>query len=135
MFGVWAAASMCCAQNEAPPKLIPGKMPKMATVDSRFLSYNVEMVEVIGGRFWAPYKAENSEAAPKPPDPNMPAGIDPNLFQQRKPIDLSSARLRKLADALAPAYMRVSGTWANSVFFQDSDEPTPAEPPEGFREC
>jgi len=133
MFGVWAAASMCCAQNEAPPKLIPGKMPKMATVDSRFLSYNVEMVEVIGGRFWAPYKAENSEAAPKPPDPNMPAGIDPNLFQQRKPIDLSSARLRKLADALAPAYMRVSGTWANSVFFQDSDEPAPAEPPEGFR--
>jgi len=32
-----------------------------------------------------------------------------------------NARLRKLAAALGPAYVRVSGTWANSVFFQDTD--------------
>ena len=123
----------CYAQNGMPKKLLPGSMPKTAAVDERFLSYNVEMVEVIGGRFWAPYKSEGTEAAPKPPDPNQPAGLDPNLFQQRKPIDLSNARLRKLAEALSPAYMRVSGTWANSVFFQDSDAPPPAQPPEGFR--
>ena len=133
MVGISAAGILCSAQNEVPHKLIPGKMPKIAEVDPRFLSYNVEMVEVIGGRFWAPYKSAASDTAPKPPDPNMPAGIDPNLFQQRQPIDLSNARLRKLADALAPAYMRVSGTWANSTFFQDSDAPAPAQPPEGFR--
>jgi hypothetical protein len=125
--------TVCYGQNEVPKKLLPGSMPKTATVDPRFLSYNVEMVEVIGGRFWAPYKTGSADAAPKPPDPNQPAGIDPNLFQQRKPIDLSNARLRKLAGALSPAYMRVSGTWANSVYFQDSDAAAPAQPPEGFR--
>jgi len=128
-----AAGSVCRAQNEVPHKLIPGKMPKTATVDPRYLSYNVEMVEVIGGRFWAPYKDDSSAAAPKPPDPNQPAGLDPNLFEQRKPIDLSNARLLKLAKALSPAYVRVSGTWANSTYFQDSDAPAPAQPPEGFR--
>ena len=128
-----AACSFCFAQNEVTHKLVPGSMAKTATVDPRFLSYNVEMVEVMGGRFWAPYKTASTEAAPKPPDPNMPAGIDPKLFQYRKPIDLSNARLRKLADALAPAYMRVSGTWANSMYFQDSDAPAPADAPEGFR--
>ena len=133
MVGVSAAGLACSAQNEVPHKLIPGKMAKTAIVDPRFLSYNVEMVEVTGGRFWAPYKSASADAAPKPPDPNMPAGIDPNLFQYRKPIDLSNARLRKLAAALGPAYMRVSGTWANSTYFQDNDAPAPAQAPEGFR--
>ena len=36
-----------------------------------------------------------------------------------------------LAAALAPAYMRVSGTWANSTYFAETDEP-PATPPGGF---
>ena len=32
------------------------------------------------------------------------------------PLDLGNARLRILAAALGPAYVRVSGTWANSVY-------------------
>ena len=32
-------------------------MPAMATIDDRFESYNVEMAEVIGGKFWKPYDA------------------------------------------------------------------------------
>jgi hypothetical protein len=39
--------------------------------------------------------------------------------------------LRKLAAALAPAYLRVSGTWANSTYFSDM-EPAPSNPPTGF---
>ena len=31
--------------------LDPAKMPTIGTVDERFQSYNIEMVEVIGGRF------------------------------------------------------------------------------------
>ncbi len=58
--------------------------------------------------------------------------MDPNLHQQRPPIDLRNARLRKLAAALAPAYMRVSGTWANTTYFHDSDAAAPATPPPGF---
>jgi len=133
LIGVSVASGVSAAQNEAKQKLMPGSMPKIATVDARFLSYNVEMVEVTGGRFWAPYASAGAQALKAPPDPNMPAGIDPNLFQYRKPIDLGNARLRKLSSALGPAYVRVSGTWANSSFFQDNDESAPAQPPEGFR--
>ena len=108
----------------------PSTMPKIATVDPRFQSYNVEMVEIIGGRFWKPYDSEAT--APETKGAATPGGIDPALFEQRKPIGLSNPRLRKLAAALGPAYIRVSGTWANTVYFQDSDAPAPAAPPEGF---
>ena len=33
----------------------PANMPRIAAVDNRFQSYNIEMVEVTGGRFWKPY--------------------------------------------------------------------------------
>ena len=133
LIGIGALSLPSLGQTSSPRKLDPAKMPTMADVDQRYLSYNVEMVEVIGGRFWAPYRSASTEGVPKAPDPNQPAGMDPNLFQQRKPIDLSNARLRKLAGALSPAYVRVSGTWANSAYFQDSDALPPAQPPEGFR--
>ena len=56
-------------------------------------------------------------------------GLDPSLLEQRTPIDLSNPRLRKLATALGPAYMRVSGTWANTIYFQDTDAPSPPPRP------
>ena len=40
--------------------------------------------------------------------------------------------MRKLAAALSPAYVRVSGTWANSAYFQDSENAAPANAPSGF---
>jgi len=117
-----------------PVTVEPAKMKSVGTVDERFQSFNVEMVEVTGGRFWAPYKAADktaAEAAPAAAKLSVP-GIDPAAFRQRKPIDLSNPRLRKLAAALGPSYMRVSGTWANSTYFHDSDSPAPASPPDGF---
>ncbi len=36
--------------------IAPQNMPRIGTVDDRFQSYNIEMVEVTGGRFWKPYK-------------------------------------------------------------------------------
>jgi heparanase 1 len=108
----------------------PAAMPRVGTVDERFQSFNIEMVEVTGGRFWAPYKAKAS-AAPTD-DRSAPAGMDPSAFRYRPPINLANPRLRKLAAGLAPAYVRVSGTWANSTYFQDSDGPAPATPPAGF---
>ena len=110
--------------------LTPKKMPAIATIDARYQSYNIEMLEVTGGRFWAPYKAQ----AAAPPDTHQatPGGMPASLYRYRSPIDLSNPRLRKLAAALGPAYLRVSGTWANSTYFQDSDAPAPAKPPAGF---
>ena len=128
-----SAASFLLAQPTANGSLAPAKMPRAGTIDERFQSFNVEMVEVTGGRFWKPF----SKAADAPADltksPSaQPAGLDPALFRYRPPIDLNDPRLRKLAAALGPAYMRVSGTWANSTWFQDSDSPAPATPPPGF---
>jgi hypothetical protein len=54
-----------------------------------------------------------------------------DLYQYREPIDLANQRLRMLAAALGPAYMRVSGTWANTTYFADTDKP-PAAPPKGY---
>jgi heparanase len=121
--------------QQAAIKLAPSSMSKVGEVDARFSSYNVEMVEVTGGRFWKPYKSAASAAAAKPAasDANRQVGVNPALFQYRQPINLANPRLRKLAEALGPAYVRVSGSWANSTFFQDNDQPAPAEPPKGFK--
>lgn len=107
-------------------QISPSAMPRIGSVDERFQSFNIEMVEVIGGRFWRPY-SEIGKILAAPAAPGGPVGMDPNLYMQRPPINLANPRLRKLAAALGPAYVRVSGTWANSVYFGDT-----SKPPEGF---
>jgi heparanase len=109
----------------SPVPLNPGSMPPIATIDKRFQAYNLEMLEVTGGRFWKPYK-DQANSAP------TPTGAAPDPYEYRPPIDLSQARLRKLAAALGPTYLRVSGTWANSTYFQDLDGSAPTAPPKGF---
>ncbi len=132
---VLGLAVTLAAQNPTQPASIsPKAMPRVGSVDERFQSYNIEVVEVTGGRFWKPYGAASgsAEAAANHDGPAIPGGLDQSLFEYRPPIDLSNVRLRKLAAALGPAYVRVSGTWMNSTYFQDSDEAAPAKPPEGF---
>ena len=36
-------------------QLTPSALRRIGMIDPRFQSYNVEMIEVTGGRFWAPY--------------------------------------------------------------------------------
>ncbi len=111
----------------------PSRLPRLGMIDERFQSYNVEMVEVTGGNFWKPYGASASTlpARDTVSTGNTPAGKNPDLYQYRAPIDLQNPRLRTLAAALAPAYMRVSGTWANTTYFAETDE-TLVTPPGGF---
>ena len=109
------------------PSVTPASLARISTISERFQSYNIEMIEVTGGKFWRPYRSK-PDAPPAPPPhsgPDTPPGMDSNLYQYRPPIDLANARLRKLAAALAPAYLRVSGTWANSTYFADSDDAPP----------
>jgi hypothetical protein len=130
-------ATLTGIQNVAaqPPTLSvdPPRLPRLGTIDARFQSYNVEMVEVTGGKFWKPYATQ----APAPSASGAvnaggtPEGKNPDLFEYWAPIDLLNPRLRTLAAALAPAYIRVSGTWANTTYFAESDE-TPSAPPGGF---
>jgi hypothetical protein len=114
--------------------LDPAKMPRIGTVDERFASYNIEMAEVTGGNFWKPYDSQRSAATQVTEHAqaaSTPVGMNANMYQYRPPIDLANPRLRKLAAAIGPSYVRVSGTWANSVYFADSDNP-PTKAPPGF---
>ena len=114
--------------------ITPGKLPRIATVDPRFQSYNVEMAEVVGGTFWKPYTPESIAAMKAEKASNAAGGVvgqNKTMFEARPPINLDNARLRKLAAALGPAYVRVSGTWANSVYFADTVTP-PKTAPKGF---
>jgi heparanase len=113
----------------------PASLPAIGQVDTRFQAYNIEMLEVTGGRFWKPYKdLQKSSAGESQAQKagSTPAGMNSNLYEYRPPINLANARLRKLAAALGPAYVRVSGTWANTSYFYDADGPAPASPPKGF---
>jgi hypothetical protein len=124
------------SRSGATTDVNPATMTKLGTVDGRFVSYNVEMVEVTGGRFWKPFSAEVdarlAARASAAPDAKRQMMMDPDLYQYRPPIDLTNPRLRKLAQGLGPAYVRVSGAWQNSTFFQNDDNPAMKEPPKGF---
>jgi heparanase len=127
-FATSVAALLVHAQT--PVALRPEHMKAVGEVDPRFQSYNVEMIEITGGRFWAPYKQAGDGPAEAPPA--SPAEMPASLYRYRPPVNLADPRLRKLASALGPAYVRVSGTWANSTYFHDSDDAPPPKPPQGF---
>ena len=95
------------------------KMQRIGTIDERFQSYNIEMLEVTGGKFWRPYSSlAKQTSGPVASSSDTPAGMDPSMYEYRAPVNLANARLRKLAAALGPAYVRVSGTWANTTYFK-----------------
>lgn len=115
---VSAALSLAsCDSGPGELSVTPEQMKRVGSVSERFLSYNVEMVEITGGRFWRPYRDGKHEGDDR--------------YEHRPPLDLSDPRLVKLAKALGPAYMRVSGTWANATYF-DPDNARKGQPPEGF---
>jgi heparanase len=131
-----ATALPAAAQDmRAPAATVvePNRMPRMATIDERFQSYNVELAELTGGAFWLPYErlaqAEKAQAATGGAAAGGGYGA---LKAPMPPIDLTNQRLRKLAAALGPAYVRSSGNVADAVYFHDSDTPPPEKPPAGF---
>ena len=103
---------------------------RVGSIEERYQSYNIEMLEVTGGMFWKPY-ASNDRTGGALDKSGVPAGMDADLYEYLPPIDLSNGKLRKLAAALGPAYVRVSGTWANTTYFADLDS-APSSPPSGF---
>ena len=97
-------------------KLAPEALKELRQIDERLVSYNVEMTEVTGGTFWKAYteaQVDGTEAFPEIKDwTNMG-----NLQQWYDPIDTTNKRLIKLAKDLGPAWVRVSGTWANKTYY------------------
>ncbi|PAF51053.1 hypothetical protein BKH43_02255 [Helicobacter sp. 13S00401-1] len=105
----------------------PATFKYLTSVDKRYLSYNIEMVEIVGGKFWAPYKDLDSKIT----STNL-SHDNSNLYKALKPLDLQNEKLRMLASSLGKTYVRVSGTWANTIYFQDDDKPKLKSPPKGF---
>ena len=128
-----ATLSVHAHAQEPPLKIAsPANMTRVGSIDERYQSYNIEMLEITGGMFWKPYSsASNGPPAGAPDRSGVPAGMDADLYEYRPPVDLSNSKLRKLAAALGPAYVRVSGTWANTMYFADADQ-APSSPPSGF---
>lgn len=101
-FEFWAGAALTVLVAGActpasfgaePIAVAPAKMPRISTVDERFQSFNIEMVEVTGGRFWAPYNKPGSVTPESAQAATLPTpGIPPSLFRVRPPIDLANPR-------------------------------------------
>ena len=115
--------------------LDPASFREIRTVDERLMSYNIEMTEVTGGTFWKSYT------------PEQIAGTEPfkfsaenltdftamsDLMQYYPPIDLKNERLRKLAKAFGPVWVRVSGSWATKTYY-DFEGTTGNVPPDGYQ--
>lgn len=111
----------------------PHKMKHIATVDKRYQSYNIEMAQVVGGQFWKPYKDMSSLPSSKSGELtyNVSEKNDA-MYSVLPPVNLYDKKLLSLAKGLSPAYVRVSGTWANAIYFQDDDNKKLEKAPEGF---
>ena len=116
------------------PSINLDNLKVIGTVDERYQSYNIEMVEVTGGRFWRPYDSEAgaSDILHSPARESVPEDMDPSLYEYRPPLDLSNPSLRMLAKGLGPAYVRVSGTWSNRTYVPAKGETLPERPPSGY---
>lgn len=114
MFCTAALLTLAAAAPAPQASLDLAKLPRLGEVSDRYQAYNIEMVEVTGGRFWAPYGGPADER-----------------YRQRPPIDLTDPKLIALAKGLAPSLMRVSGTWANNTYLEAPGENL-TTPPAGF---
>lgn len=84
----------------------------IATVDERFLSVAVDTAQVVGATFWSP-------------DAGLEGGGGSSPVA---PYDFARPRLRRLAQELAPAYLRIGGTEADKVYYDLGDAPVTTAP-------
>lgn len=126
-----SALMVACAPQAIRPIAAPSSpaaridvssLPLVRTVDERFQSYQIGFSHLTGGETWKAYDALQG-----------PAKSVADVREARAATELSNRRLRNLTLALAPFYLRYSGTTANSAYFQDNDEPQMAKAPEGYK--
>lgn len=94
-------------------------LPVIRTVDSRLMSYNIEMTEVTGGTFWKSYTKEQiagTESFPQITD-FQSMTTSGGLMQVYPPIDSKNELLINLAKEFGPVWIRVSGTWSTKTYY------------------
>jgi hypothetical protein len=108
------------APSQPPPQQLGPVQVQIVTerplheLDRRFVSFALDTSQVLGGHFWS--RAGRVDVG---------RGSD-----QVEPFDLARPRLRTLAQALAPAYLRIGGTEADHVYYSVTGE-APPEPSSG----
>lgn len=107
------------------------KLDVIRQVDSRLMSYNVEMTEVTGGTFWKAYTKGQVQGTEEFPPIRSMADMG-GIMQVYPPIDLYNEKLRKLAKEFGPVWVRVSGTWATKTYY-DFDGSTNGVAPAGYQ--
>lgn len=115
-------------------RLVPEQAKVLRTINPRMMSYNIEFAEVTGGTFWKAYtpgQIAGTETFFVEPTKEGIAAMYKDLMQVYPPIDLYNEKLRSLARALGPAWVRVSGTWATKTYC-DFEGTTNGKAPEGY---
>ena len=106
---VFSLLGLTAAARAQPVSISSG--PVVSHTSSRYISFAVDLAQVTGGTWWsqAPHAVGNAPVAR---------------------YDFSRRRLRLLAGALGPAYLRISGTAANATYYAVSG-PAVTTPPAG----
>jgi len=116
--------------------LNPNNLKMIRKIDERLVSYNIEMTEVTGGTFWKAYTpgqiAGTEQFPPLSAEDLKDLTAIAGLMEYYPPIDLYDQRLRGMAKALGPAWIRVSGSWATKTYY-DFDGTTDGKAPEGYQ--
>jgi hypothetical protein len=87
----------------------PVRAPLAAEVDERFVSFAVDIDQLVGGTFWDPAGGEEEVRV--------------------APYDFSRPALRNLTAALAPAYLRLGGSASDVTYYDLGDVPGAAPAP------
>ena len=111
--------------------ICPNTMQALRNVDVCLMSYNIEMTEITGGTFWKSYSPEQI-AGSEPFGPVKDFNEVARLLQVYDPINLYDQKLRSLAKALGPVWVRVSGSWATKTYY-DFDGHTKGQIPKGYQ--
>src|SRR5262245_11314759 len=110
-----AVALAGCGGHEREVRVSVDTSAPAAEVSERFLSVAVDTAMVVGGTFWDPT-----------------GGMGATGDHPVPPYDFARPRLRALAAALAPAYLRIGGTDADKTHIDLSDTPA-TTPPAGYK--
>lgn len=98
-------------------------LPFVRTMDDRFQSFQIGFSHLTGGDTWKSFEDMGGK----------PGASVADVREPRAATDLTNRRLLNLTSALAPFYLRYSGTTANNVYFQNNDEPKLATAPKGYK--
>ena len=120
-----APPSTSLAAADETVSIDAGRLPLVREIDERFQSFQIGMSHLTGGETWRAYDSKQNGQSEAPKEFSA-------VREPRPPADLTHPRLRILAAALGPFYVRYGGTTSNSVYFQDDDEPKLAKVPDGY---